>query len=201
MFASRVAPSAVLLFVAACDRQKGEPLPVVRPEPPRPAVLAAGPLPAASSALAAPPAHSGTGIAKAVPPGIVEGVWEAGGKCNLEGIDGSAFAGKPLGLKGGLRAKITGWALDSQGAGAPDSVHLRFSSPDSGEYYCTAAERTVRDDVNSVHHVRSKTALSGFEATLDSDQLPEGTYGVTTVMRFGERTLICDNGRKVKRTR
>jgi hypothetical protein len=182
------AGSGFILFLAgaACERK----------EPPREASPKALAPPAASSA--APPAR--IGLQKSAPPGVTPDAWKAGGKCNIEAVDGVVFDGKPLALKNGTHATLTGWALDPEGTAAPDVVHVRLSSPAAGEFYGSPTRRFVREDVNQSNPVQAKpSAQSGFELSFDADQLPEGSYAVTTVMQIGREVYVCDNGRKVTR--
>lgn len=127
------------------------------------------------------------------------GRWIAGGKCNLEYMDGVKLEGTAVSLKSGVRATVSGWALEPAGRLAPDSVLVRFSSPTAGEYYGAASRRLARADVNTAHGLGPNAAQSGFELAFDSDQLPEGAYRLTTVMLIGDKTYVCDNGRSVTR--
>jgi hypothetical protein len=186
------------LSAVGCDKHRDEPpqqVAIPEPTPPPPAPpAAADPAPAHEPTPAAP---TRVGVAKGVPDGVVVDGWLAGGQCNIEVIS-EPVTNAPLAIKSGLHSKVIGWALDPTGATVPDTVHVRFLSPATGDYYGTAAIRVVRDDVNSTRPV-GKTAKSGFELAFDTDQLPVGSYAVTTVMVFGDKTYICDNGRKVKR--
>jgi len=160
---------------------------------------AAAPL-AARSVAPEPALAARVGLQRGAPPAVTPSAWKAGGKCNIEALDGAAFDGPPLVLKKGAHARIAGWALDPEGTVTPDVVHLRFSSPTAGEFYGTASKRSVRDDVNRTYPVRAKaSAESGFELAFGTDELPAGSYALTTVMQIGSEVFICDNGRKVTR--
>jgi hypothetical protein len=194
------AAAIFLLAVSGCDKQKDEaPAQAVLPEPTPPPVASAAPSPVPTP-TPEPVVPPRVGLAKEVPPGVIEGGWEAGGKCNVEAVDATVFRAQPATLKGGAHALLAGWALDPKGTTAPDAVSFRFSSPKAGQFYGVASRRFVREDVNKSNPVEAKaTAESGFEFAFDTDQLPEGTYSVTTVMQVGDKFYICDNGRKVTR--
>jgi hypothetical protein len=189
------ASAILLLAISGCDKQKDVPPAQAEPSPPPAASAAPSPTPTPEPAV---PAR--VGLAKDLPPGVTEGAWEPGGKCNLEVLDGVVLSGQPATLKGGAHALLAGWALDAAGTVAPDAVSLRFSSPKAGPFYGVASRRLVRDDVNQTNPVIARaTAESGFEFAFDADQLPEGTYSVTIVMKVADKFFTCDNGRKLTR--
>jgi hypothetical protein len=198
---SRVCASAMfLLAISGCDKDKDvPPAQATNPEPSPPPVASAAPSPVPTP-TPEPAVPARVGLAKDLPPGATEGALEPGGKCNLEVLDGMVLREQPATLKGGAHALLAGWALDAAGTVAPDAVSLRFSSPKAGPFYGVASRRLVRDDVNQTNPVVARaTAESGFEFAFDADQLPEGTYTVTIVMKVGDKFYICDNGRKVTR--
>jgi hypothetical protein len=183
--------------VYGCDKHRDEP-PAQAQEPAAPAPTPAPPpaAPASASAAAEAPAPV---VAKKPPEGVVPDRWVAGGRCNIENINGPAQPNAPFVVKSGTHVKVTGWALDAKGSKLPDAVHVRFSSPTEGDYYGTVTNRLIRDDVNRDYHVQPKDVKSGFELEFEADQLPPGSYSAILVIAVGDKTYVCDNGRKVTR--
>jgi hypothetical protein len=176
----------------SCDPSRDDPPPKRQPCPP---------LTHASESNAPAPSAARDGVTKGAPPQVAVGSWIPGGKCNLEYLDGVKLEADAVPLRSGVRATISGWALEPAGKVAPDQVFVRFSSPAAGEYYGAASRRLVRDDVNATLGLGANAVQSGFELAFEADQLPEGAYRLTTVMLLAGKTYVCDNGRAVNRVR
>jgi hypothetical protein len=184
---------ACLACSLGCDRKKND-APAERVAPPVEAPRIPGPTTPASTATApAKPA-----ITKTVPSGVVVDGWIAGGKCNLEYINGTIAQAAPIPVKVGTPLKIVGWGYDGAGKKLADAVHVRFASTAGGSYYGTAGTGIPRDDVKKTQNLDAKSVASGFELNADLGELAPGEYSLTLLLRSGEKTYICDNGRKLQ---
>ena len=176
-----------------CDRKKND-APAERVAPPAEAPrLPVPPAPVPTPAAPAKPA-----VTKTLPPGIVFGQWIAGGKCNLEYINDTLAQAAPIQVKVGTPLKMMGWGYDAVGKKLADAVHVRFASTSGSSYYGTAGTGLPREDVKKTQNLDAKSLASGFELRAELGELVPGEYQLTVLLRSGDKTYICDNGRKLQ---
>jgi len=176
-----------------CDRKKND-APAERVAPP----VEAPRIPAPSAPAPTANAPAKPAVTKTVPSGVVVDGWIAGGKCNLEYINGTLAQAAPVPVRVGTPLKIVGWGYDAVGKKLADAVHVRFASTGGGSYYGTAGTGIARDDVKKTQNLDAKSVASGFELNADLGDLAPGEYALTLLIRSGEKTYICDNGRKLQ---
>jgi hypothetical protein len=184
--------------IGACDRSHdSRPAPAAPAPEPSPAPQ---PTPT-STESAAPSAESPTlAVAQTVPAGIVVDHWTLGGRCTIDSINLVPQSTKPVDVKLGAPVKISGWAYDKAGTRLPDAVHVRFASRSGAYYWGTASIGARRDDVRKVEHLPDAMTGTGFELSFDSNLLPPGEYALVLLLRSGDNTYLCDNGRKLNVT-
>jgi hypothetical protein len=188
---------SVLLFALfafgplGCDKRKEAPPEAVTPQLPIP--QSAGPVATPAPTPAPPPRPA---VSRVVPTGIVLNNYIAGGHCNLEYINGHPV-NQTVPVKIGTNVRVAGWAFDKAGKKLPEAVHLRFDSKKEGVFYVTAATGIVREDVSKDLNLGASLGSTGFEASFDSGPLPAGDFALTLLIKSGDKTYICDNGRKI----
>lgn len=114
--------------------------------------------------------------------------------CNLERIDGAAFAGQPVPTARGAAHTLSGW-IAAPGVRDPQ-YWLRFDDKAANHFLETRLQLDIkRPDVAA--SVPGAPVLSGFKLELPSDALPTGQYHVYLVAAAGGTDDVCDNGRQV----
>jgi hypothetical protein len=185
--------AGLALPVVGCDRKPENPPADLTPPPPRPTAAAT-----VAASAAAPEASAAPELPVSVklPAGIVADQWTVTTSCTIDAINGPSMGTKPVALKAGNNVRISGWAYDSAGKKLPDAVHVRFASP-SGTYYALTTLGGKRDDVQKAEHLPADLTNSGFELNFDAALLAAGDYSLILLIRSGEKTYLCDNGRKI----
>jgi len=115
----------------------------------------------------------------------------AAGACNLESVDGQAFAGADVTLSSPKAAKATGW-LKGEGGVAPESPVLRIESEDKSMVWDIAVTPDMaRDDLGT------EGGTPGFQVEFDAGALSSGRYHLYLAYRSGGALHGCDNGRHI----
>lgn len=151
----------------------------------------------------APGEHSGTGdpgpgVAEVAAPVASSGGQEASASqalCNIESLDGVAFAGDPVPL--GQPGKLRGWLGRASGPEVTGAAVVLADEAKSEVFSAPVGLTVRRDDVVAAYPGSVGLASSGFEATI-SPGLPAGTYHVYLTYEAGPRRAVCDNGRQVR---
>lgn len=117
----------------------------------------------------------------------------AGGKCNMESINGATWGNQPFTTEKKAEVSIIGWGVDDKKKQLPEKIylHLRLGSR---EFYAAANERIDRPDV-AQYLDEDAYINSGYKAALSLDGLPAGQYQAMIVMTFPDRALLCASGR------
>lgn len=114
------------------------------------------------------------------------------GTCNLESVDGQAFAGADVTLSVPNAGKATGW-LKGEGGVAPESPVLRIESDDKSKVWDIAVTPDMaRDDLGA------DGGTPGFQVEFDAGALPSGRYHLYLAYRSGGALHACDNGRHIQ---
>ncbi len=119
----------------------------------------------------------------------------AGTLCNLEFVDGQAFAAGPAPAAAG--AVIRGWLGDESGAAplAPMLV-VQAQSADTAVSIPIVLD-IARSDVARAFPARTGLGNSGFEASLQPASLVAGQYHLYLTYSIGTEGRLCDNGRHI----
>lgn len=128
--------------------------------------------------------------------GIVTGEMAAGGICNIEFINDVPFNNSIYDLKN-RTFRLVGWAMDEQKERLPEKVVLRLTNSKNKLYYAIAKIGLVRSDVKEHFKLSDRILKAGFDLNVDTHNLPSDVYSLILLLRFEDRTYLCDNGRKV----
>lgn len=122
----------------------------------------------------------------------------AGGKCNMESINGVAWSTQPpYEAKRTENVSIVGWGVDNEAKRLPDSIFLRFQLGDREFYAPIETIRVSRPDLVAY----SKDDLlgnSGYRADASLANLPPGEFQAMIVMTFPDKAILCAAGRTVR---
>lgn len=129
--------------------------------------------------------------------GISVGEMVVGGKCNIEFINDIQMSENVHELAKGISLKLKGWAMDDQKERLPAQVIVRFTDLRNKHFYAPVQIGLARDDVRFYFKLSDRVSASGFELKLETNDFPLGEYALTLLMRFDDKTYICDNGRKI----
>jgi hypothetical protein len=122
----------------------------------------------------------------------------AGGKCNLERVNGAIFGGAPAVVSKAAPVALTGWIADIDAKTVPATIQLRFvATSDQRNWKANAATGEARNDVQALLGGDAAFAKTGYSAELDLAALPTGTYRVYAVFAQGQALRVCDNGRAI----
>lgn len=130
--------------------------------------------------------------------GVKVSDWQAGGKCNIEYINGTIWDNHPyaVGREGGLI--LTGWTLDESKERLPDSVIIRFTDIDSKKEFFSKAQIGIkRPDVQAHFNLSTKLVASGFRLITYVQDIALGEYDITLLTVYPDCAYICSNGRKI----
>lgn len=118
----------------------------------------------------------------------------AGGRCNIERVNGAGFTGQPLKVSREAPVRVVGWIVDDQAQSVPRMVELRFAMGDR-LWKATVPVDVARRDVQALLGGAPAFANTGHASVLDLSALPAGTYRVYTAFQRKGVTWACDNGR------
>ena len=124
--------------------------------------------------------------------------WRAGGKCNIEFINGTSMDEKPyfIGREGGLI--LTGWALDEKKRRLPTSVLIRFAdNKNNKEFFAKTQIGIKRPDVQAYFRLPTHLVASGFHLITFLKDIALGEYDITLLTLYPDDAYICSNGRKI----
>jgi hypothetical protein len=120
----------------------------------------------------------------------------AGGRCNLERINGAKFAGAPVNVSKASPIRLSGWLADADAKSVPASFDIRMvNTGDQRTWKFTTQPVEPRADVQALLGGDAALANTGYMGEMDVSGLPDGTYRVYTVFSKNGATLACDNGR------
>ena len=138
-------------------------------------------------------------VSEIVSAGVKLGNLRAGGKCNIEYINGTPMDGNLYSLTREGSLILTGWALDEANLRLPDSVIIRFKNIYSNkELFAKAQIGLQRSDVQEHFKLSTNLLASGFRLIAYLHDFASGEYDVMTLAVFHDFTYVCDNGRKIK---
>lgn len=116
--------------------------------------------------------------------------------CNVEQVNGQAFAGSPLKASRHSPVTITGWVVDD----APSSeIEIRLVNvADATTFRALARTDVARDDVAAAFAADPAVVKPGFNVTFDAAMLHDGNYRIQVVVPSAENgPAACDNGRVI----
>lgn len=180
---------ALTLALAGCGNdQAGLPAPAATPAADQPA-------PAPSQPTAVAPAAAASLVAS--DPVQTQGAASLNSDCNVEGVDGVLFEGQALPLAKGEH-HVTGWIVDSRTKTVPAELRLAVTGvgDTKGTWLANTPKRIARQGVVETRGYDAAVLENGFDFTIDSSQLPAGTYHVFVVTQSGG-LAVCDPGRQV----
>lgn len=121
----------------------------------------------------------------------------AGGKCNMESINGTGWATQPpFVAQQKDNVSIVGWGVDDQAKRLPTAIFLRFQQG-KREFYAPIETRTPRTDL--VEYFKEDYYKdAGYRADASLANLPPGEYQAMIVMTFPDKAILCAAGRTVK---
>jgi hypothetical protein len=154
-----------------------------------------GPSPAASTGKTTAGQFS-----ESVPPAIVklQNSVVAGGKCNMESINGVPWATEPpYAAHQKDNVSILGWGVDDQAKRLPDSVFLRFQQGQRVFYAPIETLRLPRAELVD-YFKENYYKDSGYRADASLANLSPGDYQAMIVMTFPDKAILCAAGRTVK---
>lgn len=118
--------------------------------------------------------------------------------CNLERINGSAFAdaGTSVAAKSGFL--VSGYAIDAEHERVPTDLQLRAEAADGGIYEAPLRTGFERPDVPAYFRIGGWARRSGFEAKLSAASLRPGDYRLYLAFAHDATLYACDNGRRLR---
>ena len=138
-------------------------------------------------------------VSNIVNAGVKVGGLRAGGKCNIEYINGMPMDGKLYSLSREGSLILSGWALDEKNLRLPDSVIIRFKNIYSNkEFFAKAQIGLKRSDVQEHFKLSTNLVASGFRLITYLHDFASGKYDVMILAVFPDSTYVCDNGRKIQ---
>lgn len=160
-----------------------------------------GPSPNGSSPAASTSTTKTVGqFSESVPPAIVklQNSVVAGGKCNMESINGAGWATEPPYVAQQKdNVSIVGWGVDDQAKRLPDLIFLRFQMGKREFYAPIETIRKSRPDLVG-YFKEDYYKDSGYRADASLTNLPLGEYQAMIVMTFPDKAILCAAGRTVK---
>jgi len=120
----------------------------------------------------------------------------AGGKCNVERVNGIEMSLEPHILIRGEKLILSGWAFDDVNMRIPPSVILNLDNNDEHYYYATQVS-TSRPDVAEYFKLPGSLANAGFEFAIESSNMKQGEYSIALILSFQDAEYVCENGRKI----
>jgi hypothetical protein len=129
--------------------------------------------------------------------GVDPGQWVAGGKCNIEFINGAPMNDgmHSIDKKGPLR--LLGWALDDKKQRLPNIVIAHFVSRHSKDIFVVSPVGLLRTDVKDYFNLPHSLEASGFELVVAARDFPPGEYAISLILPFDDVKYVCDNGRNI----
>jgi hypothetical protein len=122
----------------------------------------------------------------------------AGGRCNLERVNGAKFAGAPVPVSKGSPVQLGGWIADADAKSVPSTFDVRLvSAADQRTWRVASQAGESRPDVQKLLGGDAALAGTGYASEFDVSALPNGTYRLYTVFVKNAATLACDNGRAI----
>jgi len=120
----------------------------------------------------------------------------AGGRCNLERVNGAKFAGQPVTVSKGGPVQLGGWLADVDAKKVPTSFDVRLiNTGDQRTWRITSQAGEKRADVQTLLGGDPALAATGYTVEFDAASLPDGTYRAYTVFEKDGVVQACDNGR------
>lgn len=123
----------------------------------------------------------------------------AGGRCNIERVNGAGFTGEPIRVSKDSAMRVVGWIVDDHRQDVPKTVELRFVLGDRS-WKVPVRVDVARKDVQDLMGGASAMANAGHASVLDVSDLPEGRYRFYTTFQRTGFTYACDNGRVLELT-
>jgi hypothetical protein len=155
-----------------------------------------------SDTSVSPTASTSTGTAQfseSVPEPLVklQNLVVAGGKCNMESINGTGWATQPpFVAQQKDTVSIVGWGVDDQAKRLPTAIFLRFQQGQR-EFYAPIQTRTNRTDLVE-YFKEDYYKEAGYRADASLANLPPGEYQAMIVMTFPDKAILCAAGRTIK---
>jgi len=130
--------------------------------------------------------------------GIPQDKWIAGGKCNIEHINGKPMTTEVYRIDKNSALRLTGWAMDIEKTRLPELTVVRLERNDNAPFFATVNGGLPRNDVKDYFSVPEDLIESGYETNINIKNIPSGEYALTLIMKFSDVAYICDNGRKIQ---
>lgn len=116
--------------------------------------------------------------------------------CNIEGLGGAVFIGKPVEATR-TRLAIGGWLLPERSRKPANKAAVRFIDSSSGAAWQQSITHWIpRPDVLAVTRAKELGDV-GFQGVFYANVLKPGTYRVAIVFDDAGIPSICDNGKLV----
>ena len=120
----------------------------------------------------------------------------AGGRCNMERVNGAKFAGAPVKVSKGSPVQLGGWIADADAHKVPTSFDVRLvNAGDQRTWRIASQAGEKRADVQALLGGDAAVASTGYTVEFDTASLPDGTYRAYTVFEKAGAIVACDNGR------
>lgn len=121
---------------------------------------------------------------------------QAGGRCNLEYVNGTKFVGQPVNVSKGAPMQLAGWIADVDAKSVPASFDLRLvNTGDQRTWRIAATAGETRADVQAMLGGDAALSATGFMLESDLAALPDGAYRAYLVFAKNGALVACDNGR------
>lgn len=116
--------------------------------------------------------------------------------CNVEQVNGQAFADSPVMVSKDAPVAVSGWVVDGT---APGSAELRLVNVADASTHAVAISADVpREDVAKSFQADPATFKPGFNVVFNAGTLTAGDYRMHIVVASSDRgAAACDNGRVI----
>lgn len=116
--------------------------------------------------------------------------------CNVEQVNGQAFAGSPVQVAKRSPISISGWVIDGPASG---SAELRLVNlADASTHKVEVTANVAREDVVESFKADPATVKPGFNVVFNAGNLPAGDYRLQIVVTSVDQgAAACDNGRVI----
>lgn len=119
--------------------------------------------------------------------------------CNVEQVNGQAFAGSAVTVAKGMPVAVSGWVIDSA---THEAAELRLVNVTDASTYAVAIKANVaREDVATSFNADPTAVKPGFNVVFNAANLRAGDYRLQVVVPSAELgAAACDNGRVISLT-
>jgi hypothetical protein len=120
--------------------------------------------------------------------------------CNLERIDGKAFADGGSAVAAKADFVVSGYAIDTAHELVPTNLRLRAVAADGSIHEAALRTGFERPDVPAYFRIGGWARRSGFEGKLSAASLRPGEYRLYLAFAHDATLYACDNGRRLRVT-